>query len=572
MTDFLRVAGAQLDLVVGDLDGNTARIADAMGWAESEGSDVLLLPELAVTGYPPEDLLLRPDFVADNLEAVRSLAARSGHTVTVVGFADPVEPDEGTLDDAIVRTVANAAALLCDGAIRGVYHKVLLPNYAVFDEDRYFLRGPEEPRLWTVSGVPVGVSICEDIWVPEGPPVIQAEVGARLLLNINASPYHMDKAEERAALLAAQAVRTGVPVAYVNLVGGQDELVFEGDSMIFDAEGNLLYRAAEFQEERFLVEIPLAPPRQVRGHPVVVREGRLRTGTSMPAPQSPARLEPEEAEIYTALVTGLRDYVHKNGFRKVVIGLSGGIDSALAAALAADALGPENVRGVGMPTRFSSESSVTDARDLADRLGIRFDLIPIDGIFERYLEALGPVFEGTEFGVAEENLQARIRGAIVMGISNKHGEMVVATGNKSEMAVGYATLYGDMAGGFAVLKDVFKTLVYRLAEWRNRDGEVIPRSIITKPPSAELRPDQKDTDSLPPYEVLDPILERYVEQDRSVEAIVAEGFDETVVARVARMVDRNEYKRRQAAPGVRITRKAFGKDRRLPITNCYRRC
>ena len=572
MTDTLRISGAQLDLVVGDIEGNSSRIADAMRWAEGQDADVLLLPELAVTGYPPEDLLLRAGFVDENLQAVRSLAREAGRTVTIVGFADPVDTPSDVLDDAVVRVVANAAAILCEGKIKGVYHKVLLPNYAVFDEDRYFLRGLDPDQVWLVSGIPVGVSICEDIWVPEGPPAHQADAGARILLNINASPYHMDKAEERASLLSAQAVRSGVPVAYMNMVGGQDELVFEGDSMIFAADGDLLYRAAEFEEERFVVDVPLPPPKTINGRLVEVRGGKLPKRTPRQPPVSPARIEPEEAEIYAALMTGLRDYVHKNGFQNVVLGLSGGIDSALVAAIAADALGPEHVRGVAMPTRFSSEGSVIDARDLAERLGIRIDLIAIDDIFSAYLDALGPVFEGTEFGVAEENLQARIRGAIVMGISNKFGEMVVATGNKSEMAVGYATLYGDMAGGFAVLKDVLKTLVYRLAEWRNRDREVIPRSIITKAPSAELRPDQKDTDSLPPYEILDPILERYVEQDLSIEEIVGDGFDRDIVVRIARMVDCNEYKRRQAAPGVRITRKAFGKDRRLPITNRYRRC
>jgi len=571
MTDTLRIAGAQLDLVVGDIEGNSSRITDAMRWAEGQDADILLLPELAVTGYPPEDLLLRADFVDENLQAVRSLAREAGRTVTIVGFADPVDTPSEVLDDAVVRVVANAAAVLCEGKTKGVYHKVLLPNYAVFDEDRYFLRGLDPDKVWLVSGVPVGVSICEDIWVPGGPPTHQAEAGARILLNINASPYHMDKAEERASLLSAQAVRSGVPVAYMNMVGGQDELVFEGDSMVFAADGDLLYRAAEFEEERFVVDVPLPAPKPVTGRLVEVRSGKLSTRTPRQPPVSPARIEPEEAEIYAALVTGLRDYVHKNGFQNVVLGLSGGIDSALVAAIAADALGPEHVRGVAMPTRFSSEGSVIDARELAERLGIRIDLIAIDDIFSGYLDALGPVFEGTEFGVAEENLQARIRGAIVMGISNKFGEMVVATGNKSEMAVGYATLYGDMAGGFAVLKDVFKTLVYRLAEWRNREREVIPRSIITKAPSAELRPDQKDTDSLPPYEILDPILERYVEQDLSIEEIVGDGFDRDIAVRIARMVDRNEYKRRQAAPGVRITRKAFGKDRRLPITNRYRR-
>jgi NAD+ synthase (glutamine-hydrolysing) len=568
MSDILRVAGAQLDLVVGDLEGNERRIADAMAWAESQQADVLLLPELAVTGYPPEDLLLREEFVQGNVDVVRTLARRSRSTTTIVGYVDPTADNE--IDDAVPREVANAAAILSEGAIKGIYHKVLLPNYAVFDEDRYFVRGDDPDVIWMISGVPVGVSICEDIWVPKGPPTLQANAGARILLNINASPYHKNKAEERFELLSSQARRSRVPVVYVNLVGGQDELVFEGDSMILDCEGRLLYRAAEFHEEMFVVDVRLPSAQTPATTAAVVSEGPAPDRSSLTLPVSPARLEPEEAEVYTALVTGLRDYVRKNGFRKVVIALSGGIDSAVAAAIAADALGHENVRGVGMPTRFSSEGSVSDARRLAENLGIRFDLIPIDDIFAGFVTALGGVFAGTPFGVAEENLQARIRGAIVMAISNKHGEMVVATGNKSEMAVGYATLYGDMAGGFAVLKDVFKTLVYGLAEWRNRDGEIIPQSIIDKPPSAELRPDQKDTDSLPPYAVLDPILERYVERDWSIEQIVADGFDRDVVARVARMVDRNEYKRRQAAPGVRITRKAFGKDRRLPITNCFR--
>lgn len=567
--DFLRIAGAQLNLVVGDLEGNHDRIARAMAWAEEQAADVLLLPELAITGYPPEDLLIRPAVVQANLDVLRRLAVASGTVVTVVGFADRVGPIVDPLDDAVTRCVANAAALLYGGEIRGVYHKVLLPNYGVFDEDRYFVPGREPAQVWDVGGVAIGVSVCEDIWTPDGPPAHQAEAGARVLLNINASPYHVDKAEERAALLSGQARRAGVPVAYLNLVGGQDELVFEGDSMIFDATGGLLFRAAEFEESLFVVDTPLGPPRAPRGAVVTVRHDLLVDREPQPIPPTPARIEPEEAEIYQALVTGLRDYVRKNGFTEVVIGLSGGIDSAVSAAVAADALGPEAVWGVAMPSRFSSEGSVVDARDLAERLGIRFDLVPIDETFAGFLAVLDPLFAGTDFGVAEENLQARIRGAILMGLSNKFGHMVVTTGNKSEVAVGYATLYGDMAGGYSVLKDVFKTVVYRLAEWRNTTGEVIPRSIIDKPPSAELRPDQKDSDSLPPYDVLDQVLALYVEDDRSVQEIIAAGFEPDLAHRVAKLVDRNEYKRRQAAPGVKISRKAFGKDRRLPITNRF---
>ena len=472
--DLLRVAGAQLNLVVGDLEGNHDRIAGAMAWAESEQADVLLLPELAITGYPPEDLLIRSAFVDANLDVLRRLAEVAADVVTVVGFADRVGPVADPLEDAAIRSVANAAALLYRGEIRGVYHKVLLPNYGVFDEDRYFVPGREPARIWDLGGVPVGVSICEDIWIPEGPPTHQAAGGARLLLNINASPYHTEKAEERADLLAGQASRSAVPVAYLNLVGGQDELVFEGDSMVFDASGRLLYRAAEFAEEQFVVDVPIPAPRSPGSAVVKVRHDPVVDRPARKIPDSAPRLEPEESEIYTALVTGLRDYVRKNGFTEVVIGLSGGIDSALSAAVAADALGPDAVWGIAMPTRFSSEGSLLDARDLAERLGIRFDVIPIDDTFEEFLTSLKPTFAGTDFGVAEENLQARIRGAIVMALSNKFGHMVVTTGNKSEVAVGYATLYGDMAGGYSVLKDVFKTLVYRLAEWRNSEAEVIP--------------------------------------------------------------------------------------------------
>ena len=545
----MKVAGAQLNLTVGDLAGNEARIAEVMDWAEEAGADVLLLPELAVTGYPPEDLVLRPSFVEANKQVVRRLARRSGKTTTVVGFVDVSNGNRGA-DDAVPREVANAAAILEGGEIRGVYHKVLLPNYGVFDEDRYFGVGTDPDRTWEVAGVPVGVSICEDIWLPDGPPHSQAQAGARILLNINASPFHRGKATEREEMLAARARADSVPVVYVNLVGGQDELVFDGASLVLAADGTVLHRSPQFAEDRFIVDVPIGDE---AGEPCCVTE----------------LLEPTE-EVYRALVTGLGDYCRKNGFHQVVVGLSGGIDSALTATIAADALGGENVWGVTMPSRYSSEGSVTDSKALAVNLGLRFDQIPMDDIFAQFLTALEPTFAGTESGVAEENIQSRIRGALLMAISNKHGPMVLATGNKSEMAAGYATLYGDMAGGYAVLQDVFKTLVFDLARWRNRDGEVIPQNTIDKPPSAELRPDQKDTDSLPPYEILDAILERYIEDDMGPAEIVEEGFDEVLVRQIARMVDRNEYKRRQAAPGVKITTKAFGRDRRLPITNHFR--
>lgn len=536
---------------VGAIAGNTSQILDAMAWAEDQHADVLLLPELALSGYPPEDLVLREAFVAEGLAALDEVAAASGNVTTVVGFVDRAR--DQSRPDSLGRAVANAAAIVRGGRLVGVYHKVLLPNYGVFDEARYFAPGDEPAAIWDIAGIPVGVSVCEDIWAADGPPAHQAAAGARVLLNINGSPYHRGKGVERAELLSGAARRSGLPVVYLNMVGGQDELVFDGESMIFDRSGRIVYRAAQFEEERFVFDVDCGDV----ADPIPGED---------PVPALSARLTDDE-EIYRALQLGLRDYFYKNGFREAVIGLSGGIDSALTCTLAVDALGPKAVHGISMPSRYSSRGSVDDSRELAKRLGCRFDVVAIDDIFSEHLEALAPIFAGTAEGVAEENLQARIRGAVLMAVSNKFGGLVVATGNKSEVAVGYATLYGDMAGGFAVLKDVFKTVVYRLAVWRNSASEVIPTSIIEKPPSAELRPDQLDTDSLPEYAVLDEILYRYVELDADAAKIVADGFDEPTVKRIARMVDRNEYKRRQSAPGVKITRKAFGKDRRLPITN-----
>ena len=546
----VRVAGAQLNFVVGDVAGNEERAAEAMAWAEGTGADVLLLPELALNGYPPEDLVVRRDFVDAGIEARDRLAARSGATAVVVGFVDRATPMPRGAADALDRNVANAAAILQNGALVGVYHKVLLPNYGVFDEDRYFAVGSDPGAIWDLGDLPVGVSICEDIWLPDGPPSAQAAAGARVLLNINASPFHRGKAAEREEMIVERAVAAGAPVVYLNLVGGQDELVFDGGSLVVAADGSVIHRSPQFEEDRFVVDVPLA------GEPVDQVD-------------LPPFLDPTE-EVYRALTIGLGDYVRKNGFQSVVLGLSGGIDSALTAAIAVDALGPEAVWGLAMPSRFSSQHSIDDARKLASSLGIRFDVVPIDDVYAAYLAALAPLFADMPFGVAEENLQARARGAILMAISNKHSPMVVATGNKSEMAAGYSTLYGDMVGGYSVLKDVFKTLVYELARWRNKDGEVIPQNSIDKPPSAELRPGQEDSDSLPPYELLDAILESYIEDDCSVFDIIAMGHDGALVTRVVEMVDRNEYKRRQAAPGVKITTKAFGKDRRLPITNRYR--
>ena len=565
----IRIAGAQINLTVGDIEGNEKRIAKSMDWAEEQEADVLLVPELAIAGYPPEDLVLRADFVDANRQALKHLAERAGNVVSVVGFVDRSFANNRGAADAKRRQVANAAALIHMGEVRGVYQKVLLPNYGVFDEDRYFVPGGSPDATWDIGGVTVGVSVCEDIWVDDGPPARQAQTGAQILLNINGSPFHYGKGRERVELIRRQAVDSGVPVVYLNLVGGQDELVFDGGSLIIDGNGVIQFRAPSFSEAMFVMDVPVASASS-GGIPSAVRTTPIEVPAQVLDPDSTEPREPL-SEVYTALVTGLGDYVRKNGFGKVVVGLSGGIDSALTAAIAVDALGHEAVRGVTMPSRFSSSGSIEDSRDLAKRLGIRFDEIAIDGLYTSYLEALGPVFEGTDFGVAEENIQARVRGALLMAISNKHGEMVVATGNKSEMAVGYATLYGDMAGGYAVLKDVFKTLVYQLAEWRNTQEEVIPLEIIHKAPSAELRPDQKDSDSLPPYSELDQILALYIEEDQPVDEIVSAGFEVALVKKVVRMVDRNEYKRRQAAPGVKITTKAFGRDRRLPITNAWSR-
>jgi NAD+ synthase (glutamine-hydrolysing) len=493
----------------------------------------------------------------------------------VVGFVD-MDAD-----------IYNAAAVLHDGALAGVYRKTLLPNYAVFDEVRYFKAGEGSP-LFELDGVVFGVSVCEDIWYPAGPPEEQAAAGAELLVNISASPYHLGKIRDRERMLATRAADNVAVVAFCNLVGGQDELVFDGNSAIFDERGEVLARGAAFAEDFVVADVDmrgvfrqrLHDPRRRKGElahlyrPSNVQRVHLPDATSQaerpPLAPAVAPLPERVAEVYQALLLGTRDYVRKNGFEKVVIGLSGGIDSSLVATIAADALGAKNVVGVAMPSRYSSDHSLQDADALTEALGIRCMRVGIEPAFKSYLEMLDEAFAGTQPGVAEENLQARTRGNLLMALSNKFGWLVLTTGNKSEMAVGYATLYGDMAGGFAVIKDVPKTLVYELAAYRNQTlGPVIPERAISKPPSAELRPDQKDSDSLPEYALLDPILHAYVEEDRSFSEMVAMGFDEATVRRVIRMVDLNEYKRRQAPPGVRISARAFGKDRRLPITNKF---
>jgi NAD+ synthase (glutamine-hydrolysing) len=562
----IRIGAAQINTVVGDLAGNAQRILDAYDQAESAGCDLVVFPELAVTGYPPEDLLLRPAFVAQQAETLEKVATRTGRCVAVVGFVEPG------------RDLSNAAAVCGSGRVHGVYRKQLLPNYSVFDEQRYFAPRSQPPSLFVIAGVRVGVTICEDAWSPNGPILEAAAGGAELVVNLNASPYYEGRLIERETMLATRAADASVPIVYANLVGGQDELVFDGASLVYNEQGHMIGRARQFVEDMLVTDIDVAPtfrkrqldPRARTRAPqleeIVVSEAHPLDGH--PAPRVEAPL-PRVREVYEALVLGIRDYVRKNGFTDVLIGLSGGIDSSIVAAIAVDALGAEHVRGVLMPSRYSSGHSVTDAEELARNLRIDTYTVPIEPAHHAFDEMLASVFAGTAPNLAEENVQARIRGNVMMTISNKFGWMVLTTGNKSEMATGYATLYGDMAGGFAVIKDVPKTLVYELCRDRNaREGrELIPQSVLDKPPSAELAPGQLDADSLPPYDVLDPIIEGYVEEDLSVGELVARGHDSELVQRVARMIDRNEYKRRQAPPGVRVSPKAFGKDRRLPITN-----
>ncbi len=524
----MRLALAQINAVVGDLEGNRERILAAVADARSANAELVLLPELAVTGYPPEDLLLRPAFVRAAEESTRAVAAACTGITALVGTP-------WSFDGSL----ANVCAVCADGEIRALYRKRLLPNYGVFDEARYFTPGADALVL-PVGGRRVGLTVCEDIWQP-GPAADLAAAGAELLVNISASPFHVGKAEEREAMLAGRARDNGFPLAFCNLVGGQDELLFDGHSVVLDAEGTVLARAPGFEEHLLVADLG-------------------ERGAVSP-------FEPELEQMRRALVLALRDYVAKNGFGDVVLGLSGGIDSALVAALAADALGPERVHCVSMPSRYSSEGTQSDARRLAESVGCDFRELPIEGLVGAF-HAAGV---GTT-GLAAENLQARVRGMALMSLSNEHGWLVLATGNKSELSVGYSTLYGDLAGGFALIKDVYKTDVFRLARHLNeRAGRaLIPVSIIERAPSAELRPGQRDEDSLPPYEGLDRVLEAYVELDRSREELLAEGFDAETVERALALIDRAEYKRRQAPPGVKLRPKAFGRDRRTPITNRWR--
>ena len=540
MTISLRIVIAQLNLLVGDVAGNSERVIAAAHEARDKlKAQAIVFPELTLTGYPPEDLLLRPALMAQVELALRRIERETQGIDVILGH--PLH-EQGRL--------FNAVSLLRAGRVHASYRKQLLPNYSVFDEKRYFQSG-SAPCVVEVGGVPVGITVCEDIWQSE-PVRAAVDAGARLILTLNASPYHMEKDRERVAIAQTRVRETSVPLVYVNLVGGQDELVFDGGSFVLNGQGEVTQRCAAYEEGLYPVDL------------------EYQNGNVTPkASPFAAELDLEE-EIYRALVMGVRDYVNKNRFPGVAIGLSGGIDSALTLCIAVDALGADRVEALMMPSRFTARMSIEDAAAQAKAMGVAFHNISIEPMFEAFVQQLAGQFKGRACDVTEENIQARIRGSLLMAVSNKTGKMVLTTGNKSEMAVGYATLYGDMAGGYGAIKDVFKTMVYRLAEYRNRSQPVIPRRVFERPPSAELASDQKDSDSLPPYEVLDPILERYVERDQSPEAIVAAGFDEAVVRGVTAMVDRNEYKRRQAAPGVRITRRAFGRDRRYPITSGYR--
>lgn len=583
----LRVALAQINATVGALDANTDRIIAGIRRAEEAQADIVAFPELAITGYPPEDLVLKPEFIADNLAALDRIAREVGETTAVVGFVD----SDGT-------DIFNAAAVLQQGRVIGCHRKFHLPNYSVFDEQRYFRAGTQW-SVYTVRGARVGFTICEDIWFPIGPGTLQAIAGAEVIVNINASPYRHGKHEERYRMVATRASDELTYVCYLNLVGGQDELLFEGASMVCDPSGTRIAQGRFFEEDFIVADLDidavfsarLRDTRRRQSDLAAISSGTVRgemVETPLAQPLSGGRppCEPHSfpapeplAEIYDALVLGTRDYVHKSGFSRVVVGLSGGIDSSLTAAIAVDALGAENVLGVSMPSRFSSAGSRDDAAQLAHNLRIPCRTVPIKPAFEAYLAMLAPVFaprgwstEGEGWDITEENLQARIRGNLLMAITNKEGSLVLTTGNKSEMAVGYSTLYGDLAGGFAVLKDVFKTTVFELCRWKNRETgrEIIPPAVIDKPPSAELRAEQRDEDSLPPYPILDAILKLYVEDDRRSSDIVALGFDARTVTRVINLVEHSEYKRRQAPPGPKITTRAFGKDRRLPIANRYR--
>jgi len=561
----LRVSLAQINPTVGDLAGNTKKIIEYIQKGREQGTDIVAFPEMAVTGYPPEDLLLKPGFIKDNLEALRAIQKETRGITAVVGFVDGE------------KEIYNAAAVLHDGAVSAVYRKMYLPNYSVFDEERYFKKG-REPLIISLNGMDIGITICEDIWYPEGPVMIEAMAGAEVIININASPFYYRKWKLREEMVASRAADNSAAVAYVNAVGGQDELVFDGHSMVFDRQGNIMARGRSFEEELITVDISL-PTKRLMSH-----VSRLTTIKRVTLPKINSRpgyltlsahgeVVPPSLieEVYKALVLGTRDYMAKNGFKRAIIALSGGIDSALVAAIAVEAIGKENVTTAFLPSYYTSRESREDAERVAGNLGIKLLTIHIQDTFESYLNDLKEVFSGVNPDTTEENLQARTRGNIIMALSNKFGWLVLTTGNKSEMSVGYATLYGDMAGGFAVIKDVPKTMVYELCRYINsiKEREIIPETVLTKAPTAELKPNQTDQDTLPPYDVLDSILKGYIEENKGIEELASLGFQVETVRKVIRMVDSSEYKRRQAAPGIKITPRALGKDWRMPITNRY---
>ena len=582
-----RVALAQVNPTVGDIQGNTRLVTDHIKRAREAQADLVAFPELCVTGYPPEDLLYKDSFLDAANHALQEIIEASNGITVVVGYPLRHSRESGNPGSHLI---FNGAAVIHDGKLVDVYRKIFLPNYSVFDEERYFTAGHVSP-VYEIGGARIGVNVCEDIWFEHGPTNVQKAAGAQIIININGSPYYRSKRAVRKAMLSQRAADNGIFLCYVNMIGGQDELVFDGASMIFDPHGNILAAGKQFDDDFILADLPLTQADEVRqtaladpkdpqnaafaSYTVISVTKQQEQGSTrkpLSETQHVTPMEPVE-EVYNALVKGTQDYVRKSGFSQVVIGLSGGIDSALTATVAADALGPESVLCVSMPSRYTADQSVTDARALCDNFGISFEIIAIEDMANAYRDGLSYLFAGTQEGVAEENLQARARGNILMAISNKFGRIVLATGNKSEYATGYATLYGDMAGGFAVIKDVPKTLVYQLCDWRNEQAgtDIIPQAIIDRPPTAELRENQLDEDSLPPYDVLDPVLEAYVERDASPKDMIEKlGFDKDIVARVTALVDISEYKRRQAAPGVKITERAFGKDRRLPIVNRYR--
>ena len=558
----IRIAGAQKSFPVGAIQKNKQTILDCFEAAEEKEADILIFPELALTGYPPEDLLLRESFVGKNFAVLEELAEFSSSTSGVVGFVDRNLDDNHT--DKQKRDIANAAAIIQNGDVKGIYHKCFLPNYSVFDEARYFAKGNNPGNVFWYEDVGIGISICEDIWIEDGPSSQQVENGASLIININASPYDQNKSDLRKELVVNQAKKLGVPIVYLNMVGGQDELVFDGGSFVVDGKGETLYQAQQFEEEIFYIDLDLEVKEQPKGPVLEIRQ----KGSELNPLQS-AQLLSKNESLYSALKLGLFDYVSKNNFEKVLVGLSGGIDSALTATIAADSLGSDNVVGVALPSKYNTEESLVDARLLAENLDIEFKVIEIEEIVNIFRNTLKESVNDELGQITDENIQSRVRGNILMALSNQTGAMVVSTGNKSEMAVGYSTLYGDLAGGFALLKDLYKTEVYNLANFRNSISSVIPQNTIDKEPSAELRPDQFDKDSLPEYELLDEILRMYIEEDSSSEKIISKGIDENIVYDVLSKVDRNEYKRKQVAPGVKLTEKAFGKDRRMPITNTY---